>query len=193
MAVSSPALPPMGAVLGAAFDRALTIVVGSWRLFLIVAVLALLGGFVNIAISAIILGTFLTYFYFASLANAIRLDIPGYAMTGAVVARLILFGIVYGLAVDIGLILFIVPGIYVATKWSLAPIIIAKEDASLGDALAKSWALTEFCFWQTLGFQILAGLGVFAVTIVGGLIGELVATAVFWSVFHTATAGGPSG
>jgi len=185
MAATPLALPPMGPLLGMSFDRGLGITLRAWRPFAIIGVIAILSGFVSLFIGFFIVIAFSTYWYFASLANAVRLDRPDYKMTGATVARLILFGIVYGIVVELGVILLIVPGIYIATKWSLAPAIITKEDASLGDALARSWSLTEATFWPTLGFQILASLAVMAVTYAGALVGYIVAAAIFVAMFHT--------
>ena len=185
MAATPLVLPPMGPLVGMSFDRGLGLTLRAWKLFAIIAVIAILTGLINLFIGFFIVIAFSVYWYFASLANAVRMDRPDYKMTAAAVGRLILFGIVYGIAVELGTILFIVPGIYIATKWSLAPAIIVKEDASLGDALARSWALTDPTFWPTLGFQILASLAVLAVTYAGALIGYIVAAAIFVAMFHT--------
>ena len=162
-----PLAPPLGPLLGASFDRAFTIMTRNWMLLAGVVFVALVAGAVNYLAAAALVFCFLIYWYFTSLANTVRLANPAYRMTAGTAMRLLGLSIVYGLAVDLGLLLLIVPGIYIANKWSLAPLILAKEDADMSTAMSRSWAVTDQFFWPTLGFNILAALAMFAVVIVG--------------------------
>lgn len=64
---------------------------------------------------------------------------------------LIGLSIVIGFATLLGLILFILPGIYVATKLSLAPAIFIIDEEDFGDALSRSWETTNGYWWFTFG------------------------------------------
>jgi membrane-anchored glycerophosphoryl diester phosphodiesterase (GDPDase) len=55
----------------------------------------------------------------------------------------IIAGIVFGIIVFIGLILLIIPGIYLAVALYFFLIFIALEDESFIDALQSSWELTK--------------------------------------------------
>jgi hypothetical protein len=54
-----------------------------------------------------------------------------------------------------GLFAFIVPGIYLAVRLSLAVPAAALEDLGPSDALRRSWALTGAAFWRVLGLMAL--------------------------------------
>ena len=166
-----PQAPPFGPLIGSSFDRGFTLIARSWAVFLVTGLLVVLAGFVNFVLAFGILACFLTYWFFASLANTVRLSDPGYRMTAGVVLQLIGLSFVYGLIVDVGLVLFIIPGIYFANKLSLAPLILVKEGCSITEALGRSWELTNPFFWPTLWFNILAALAVAAVAVVGYAIG----------------------
>lgn len=64
--------------------------------------------------------------------------------------------IIYGLAVIIGLVLLIVPGIYLAIKYMFALLIVIDEETTTPtEALAKSADITLGVKWSLLGFIIL--------------------------------------
>ena len=167
MAVVPSALPAMGPLIGASFDRAFSIMAARWKVFAVFAGVAVVVGAFDVGAGGFVAICFTVYWYYASLANAVRLTNPHYAMTSEHVLRLIGLNIVYGIAVEIGLLLLIVPGIYIANKWSLSSLIAVKEDAGVTDAMRRSWHLTDPFFWPTLGFNILSGLAVAAVAFVG--------------------------
>ncbi|MCG8373588.1 MAG: hypothetical protein MI700_08655 [Balneolales bacterium] len=66
--------------------------------------------------------------------------------------------IVISLASMIGALFFIIPGIYVATKLSLAPAIFIIEEEDFGDALSKSWSITQDYWWFTFGVSFVMSL-----------------------------------
>lgn len=66
---------------------------------------------------------------------------------------------IYGLAVYVGLIFLIAPGIFFAVRWVFAPIyLIDHPEASIGEALRASWDKTADHFWPLLGLGIVTGL-----------------------------------
>lgn len=66
---------------------------------------------------------------------------------------------IYGLAVYVGLIFLIAPGIFFAVRWVFAPIyLIDHPEASIGEALRASWDKTADHFWPLLGLGIVTGI-----------------------------------
>ena len=183
MAIQAPAFGPL---LGASFDRAVTLTVRSGILWGIAALATVVLGSISFLNAFWILSCVLVYWFFASLANTVRLVNPSYRMTASTVFSLIGLGFVMGIAIDIGLILLIVPGIYIANRWSLAPLILAKDQCGITESMARSWAITEAFFWPTLGFNILSGLALWAV----GIAGYLVFAAVLGAVIFARTGSG---
>lgn len=92
-------------------------------------------------------------FYF-TLAAALRLRNPKYAMRLTQAFRLFVTNLLVFLITLAGALLFIIPGIWAGTRVSLAPYIFALQDeaASIGaaEAVRESWRLTEGRFWQTV-------------------------------------------
>ena len=64
---------------------------------------------------------------------------------------LIGLSIVVSFATFFGMLLFIIPGIYVFFKLSLAPAIFIIDEEDFGDALSKSWEVTKDYWWFTFG------------------------------------------
>ena len=66
---------------------------------------------------------------------------------------------IYGLAVYVGLIFLIAPGIFFAVRWVFAPIyLIDHPEAGIGEALRASWDKTADHFWPLLGLGIVTGI-----------------------------------
>jgi hypothetical protein len=99
-----------------------------------------------------------------SLSLALRAFIPVF------LARLI-----SGLAILLGVILLIVPGIYLSIKFSqISQAIVAEKITNPMDALSRSWALTKGNSIQIFGFVLVVGivalLGMFVVNLIISLI-----------------------
>jgi len=86
------------------------------------------------------------------------------------VARVAGASIVSGIAIGIGLILFIVPGLYLITIWCLIVPVIVLEGAGIGAAFGRSQQLVKGHGWQVFGTIILVFLLLFVVSLVIGLI-----------------------
>ncbi|MHA1917233.1 MAG: zinc ribbon domain-containing protein [Candidatus Ranarchaeia archaeon] len=70
---------------------------------------------------------------------------------------LIIGSITYGIAVSIGLVLLIIPGIYIMTMYALwQPVVILEQDGGYG--LSKSAKLTEKNRWEIFVIMIIIGL-----------------------------------
>jgi len=70
----------------------------------------------------------------------------------------------------IGLILIIIPGIFLATIWCLIVPAIVVENTPAMSSFGRSWQLVKGRFWNVLGTLILVVLIVFVVEIIVGLI-----------------------
>lgn len=98
------------------------------------------------------------------------------------VPRLIGNGILLGIAVAIGLLLLIVPGLYLITIWAVTAPAIVVERAGAIEAFGRSHELVRGHGWTVFGaivvaFLILFGLGVAAVAIgaaIGGAAGAII-------------------
>lgn len=66
--------------------------------------------------------------------------------------------IVIGIATMIGFLFLIIPGIYVATKLSLAPSIFIVDEEDFGEALSRSWEITKDNWWFTFGVSFVMSI-----------------------------------
>ncbi|MDP2837748.1 MAG: DUF975 family protein, partial [Candidatus Moranbacteria bacterium] len=76
--------------------------------------------------------------------------------------------ILYSLMVVVGLVLFIVPGIYFAVKYQFFSYLIVDKDLGLLDALKKSGELTEGVRWHLFVFLLaIIGINILGVLALG--------------------------
>jgi hypothetical protein len=71
-------------------------------------------------------------------------------------ATLVVAGILAGIAVGIGFLLLVVPGIYLLTIWALVVPAIVLERAGVVEAFGRSRALVRGRFWPVLGVIVVA-------------------------------------
>jgi hypothetical protein len=65
--------------------------------------------------------------------------------------------LLYGLAVGLGYMLCVLPGIYLLVRLTFVPYIAANEpELSVSETFSKSMNLTKGRFWQLLGYGIVA-------------------------------------
>ncbi len=93
------------------------------------------------------------------------------------VGTLILNGILAGIAITIGFILIIVPGLILLTIWAVIAPAIVVEDKGVFEAFGRSRELVRGNGWSVFGAIVLAFLIVFVVGLVAGLIGASIGTA----------------
>jgi hypothetical protein len=90
-----------------------------------------------------------------ALADSIRTVRPEFHMTFGGLLAIIGLSLLVGLVVDVGLLLFIIPGFWIGVK--LSQTIYAYFLRPGRGALAESWNITTGHFWPTLGFYIVLG------------------------------------
>jgi hypothetical protein len=132
----------------------------------------------------------------------------GAALSTGVAVALPLFGLtmLYGLGVFFGLLLLVVPGIFLALRWAVSGPVLVVERLGVFKAMERSAKLTENHRWAILGLLVLYSVLVFGLQFVIGLIvpsagdvmmgrpsdGSLVSITIpvvlqtFWSIVGTA-------
>jgi hypothetical protein len=78
--------------------------------------------------------------------------------------------ILAGIAITIGLAIFIIPGLFLITIWCLiVPAIVLGGTGAL-DSFGRSWQLVKGAFWNVFGILFMVFLILFAVDVVLGLV-----------------------
>lgn len=90
------------------------------------------------------------------------------------IVSLIVFGILFGIAVGIGFFFLIVPGLILITFWSVGVPAIVVEGAGPIDAFGRSWRLVRGDAWSVFGVLLIVLLIVIAISFVLGLIGAAI-------------------
>ena len=131
------------------------------------------------ALLAAVVGIVAAFLLQASLVKAVqdvrdgRADLSlGETVQGArpYLGRVALTSILAGIAITVGLLFFIVPGLLLFTIWCLIVPVIVLENASVGDAFRRSQQLVRGYGWQVFGTLVLAFLLVIAANIVIGAV-----------------------
>ena len=89
-----------------------------------------------------------------------------------VLLTLIVASFLAGIGITVGFILCIIPGVILATMWSVVAPSIVVERRGVFDAFSRSWELVKPNFWQTLGVILIFFVGVMVVV---GIISVLLA------------------
>jgi hypothetical protein len=172
--VGDSPLPNLGPLVAMAFDKAVTIIVGQWKVLLIVVVLSTAGGFYGVSFALLPSIAFAVYWAIACYAHAVRLERPEYRMRARRAITLVGLYIGTGLLFELGILLLVVPGVYFGTKYSMASIVAVTDDVGVNASGSRSWALTTNVFWPTLGFNVALYLAMMALSVVGYIIGLVV-------------------
>lgn len=113
-----------------------------------------------------------------SLYDGKTVEIRDLAQPGAKAVKYILGTFAFSLAVGVGMMFLIVPGLYILTKYFFVPTLLADTDISFGDAFTASSKMTEGRQMDLFIFSLLSMIGVIL-----GLIALIVgAFAVSWMV-----------
>ena len=88
-------------------------------------------------------------------------------------------GLLSGLGIGLGLVLLILPGVYLAGRWFLAVPILLAEDMSVSDALSQSWERTENT-WLSCSTIVVVSFAWQLAPIAGGLFVETPNVAAQW-------------
>jgi len=62
--------------------------------------------------------------------------------------------VIVTIGAGIGLILLVVPGLYLSARWFVSAQVILLDGAEIGAGLRRSWALTEGSAWSILGVYL---------------------------------------
>ncbi len=81
-----------------------------------------------------------------------------YGRTRPRLPALIAAGVVAGIGIVLGLLLLIVPGLFLLTRWALIPAVIVIEKRRAGESFDRSWQLTKGFGWTVFGSLVLAFL-----------------------------------
>lgn len=112
-------------------------------------------------IAAFLLGVFVTGFIIAFVHNIVEYGRPAvlesFSLSIGRYLKLAATIIVVGLIVGAGLLLFVVPGIYFATVYALAPQAAVVDGVGVREALRRSKELTSGVRLKTLAFLLLFG------------------------------------
>lgn len=87
-----------------------------------------------------------------------------------VLNRIVVAGILLGLAIGLGLVLFIVPGLVVLTFWIFVVPAIVLENRGIGDSFGRSLDLVRGHGWNVFGVIVLTFLLLFGVSLVISLL-----------------------
>ena len=90
------------------------------------------------------------------------------------VGTLVLNGILAGIAIAIGFVLIIVPGLILLTIWAVIAPSIVVEDRGVFEAFGRSRDLVRGHGWQVFGAVVLAFLIVFVVGLVASIVGAAI-------------------
>ena len=161
----------MAEIVSAAFRDAITLIRSRIMVYGVFAGLCVLGGFwlplihgvgeqpaLSLRLSAAIdmvslLGGIASFFIFADAARTVR---PEFKMTFLKVLGIIGIALAIIICVEIGLFLFVVPGVFLVVKWSQAIWVYLLDDGK--NPFGESWQITTGQFWPTLGFLTLIWL-----------------------------------
>ena len=83
---------------------------------------------------------------------------------------LIVAGILAGIAIAIGILLFIIPGLFLLTIWSMIVPVIVLEGKSAGESFTRSREIVRGNGWNVFGLLVVT----FLIIIVGGLVIQLI-------------------
>jgi len=113
--------------------------------------------------------------------------------TGPVILPLIGAGILAGIAIGIGFLLFIIPGLILLTLWSVIAPVIVVERTGVFEAFGRSRALVRGNAWQVFGvivvvFVIAAVVQAILGAISSGISGSLAVLIIFNVISSTVTA-----
>lgn len=109
----------------------------------LLAMAVLIGVYIGLILVALLLGGVIAGATWLSAADEIT------ALGAVIVSLLLLFALVF---------LAVLPFVYLAGRWIVAPVLIYVEHCGPVRALTRSWALTSGSFWRMVGLLLLLGI-----------------------------------
>jgi Membrane domain of glycerophosphoryl diester phosphodiesterase/Uncharacterised protein family (UPF0259) len=113
-----------------------------------------------------ILATSAVYYYLGEEAAGPPADLKAAAKAGLEFwSRMFITRFLTGLAVLVGFLLLIVPGIYLAVRLAVVEPLILTEEVAGVDAMRRSWELTNGKFWRVFGWMVVGALPPFILAV----------------------------
>ena len=102
-----------------------------------------------------------------------------FSSAGPVVGTLIVVGVLAGIAIAIGFVLLIIPGLFLLTIWAVIVPVVVIERTGVFDSFGRSRGLVKGNSWQVFGVLVLLFIATFVVqvliaAILGGIFDSLV-------------------
>lgn len=124
------------------------------------------GPFVNAILIALLLQILASAFISLATSRVVAAEIDGEPITGGTASRFALgrmlalgaAGIIAAVGVSLGLVLLVIPGIWLSVSLTMVPHIVALEDLGVIGSLSRSIELVRDRWWPTLGYLLLVGL-----------------------------------
>lgn len=107
----------------------------------------------------------------------------------AKVPKMMLLMILITIVGGIGMVFFIIPGIYLYVTLSLALPILVFEDLGIGDSFSKSFKLIKGKWWSTCGLLVITGI---IASVIGYALSVPLSMGVFWDMSSVTSTGDPS-
>ena len=122
--------------------------------------------FLNTVLVSVLLQGIASAFISLAASRVVAAEIDGAPIKGGAASRfalsriltLVAIGIIAGLAIALGLVLLVIPGIWLAVSVAMVPHVVALEDRSVIASLTRSIRLVRGRWWPTLGYLLLVGL-----------------------------------
>ncbi len=155
---------------------------GALIVFLPIALLAAIFAGTGAAFIVVLLSLVASVWYAGMVARTVQDVQDGrvdatlnelFASVMPVLGQLIVLGILASLGIGVGFVLFIVPGLFLLTIWSVAAPVAVIESADALQALRRSRALVRGNGWTVFGLIVVIFAGLFVLAIVVGSIGAI--------------------
>jgi hypothetical protein len=133
---------------------------------------AIVGALIAVVISAVLQAAIMRGAALASVGDPLDVEASyryGFRRLGSV----ILISLLVGIAVAIGFVLFVIPGLFLLVKFAVSIPALVVEDRRGTDAMSRSWNITKGFFWHVVGVMVVAWLVTFVVSLVIGAIGAI--------------------
>jgi Membrane domain of glycerophosphoryl diester phosphodiesterase len=147
-------------------DTTITVSDRSFGFFILGTIVTLA---ISVIISAMLQAAIMRGAAEATLGDPVDVD-ASYRWGFSKIGSVILISILVGLAVAVGFIFFILPGIFLAVMFAVAIPALVIENRRGTEAMGRSWNLVKGHFWHALVVILVAGL---ITGIVSGIIGAI--------------------
>jgi len=122
--------------------------------------------FLNAVLVAVLLQAIASAFISLATSRVVAAEIEGEPISGGAASRfalsklltLVAIGVIATVGISIGVLLLLVPGIWLAVSVTMTPHVVALENRGVIASLSRSISLVRGRWWPTLGYLVLVGL-----------------------------------